>query len=118
MKGFWRPLFLRFLLLCVMLNLGDAPYVDELIDELNQSLVITALTDASSVTSKSAEKQVTKGKHSIYEELLANVAMPQDRHPLLTFNQPETVKPEAIVVHPPSPPPFLIERPPRSGFTA
>lgn len=118
MKGFWRPLFLRFLLLCVMLNLGDAPYLDELIEDINQNLIIAAQVDAPSAVSKDSEKQVPKVKHSIYEELLANVPMPQDRHPLLSFSQSESVKPEAIVVHPPSGPPFLIERPPRSGFTA
>lgn len=118
MKGFWRLLLLRLLLLCVMLNLGDAPYVDELIDDINQSLVIAAQIDASSVASKDAGKHITKVKHSIYEELLANVPMPQDRHTLASFSQPEAVKPEAIVVQPPSGPPSLIERPPRSGFTA
>lgn len=74
MAVFLRPLFLRLLLLCVMLNLGDAPYVDELMAEVGQEQAIAG-------PAKASAEQAGLHKHSVYEELIALVAMPMPPAP-------------------------------------
>lgn len=120
MAFFLRPLFLRLLLLCVVLNLGDAPYVDEMMAEMSQGLVVATQSADSMTSSKISKEQAgkTKAKHSIYEELLALVAMPMQQPPALGLVEPDESLPGMVASLPPTSPPASIEKPPRFAAMA
>lgn len=117
MRAFLRPLLLRLLLLCVVLNLGDAPYVDELMAEMEHGSAV-AVQVASPDSPGDAAQQAGAASHSVYEYLLANVALPaQDPVGLSLGALPGCVPPEAPA-HPLSELPSSIEKPPRWERTA
>lgn len=123
MRFFLRPLFLRLLLLCVMLNLGDAPYMDELIDELGQSMAFATIQDcgpesASRDRQQSVDASKASAKRSLYEELLANVPMPMLDPPSIAPIEPERRLPRVAQSPPPAAPPSFIYKPPRFSAAA
>lgn len=105
------------LLLCVVLNLGDAPYLDEMFAEMGGAAVVVA-ADTSADASKVAPQYSPKAKRSIYENLLANVALPTREQSLPVFHEPDGAIPDVVSGHPPSGPPSSIEKPPRTGLAA
>jgi hypothetical protein len=120
MAFFLRPFFLRLLLLCVMLNLGDAPYVDELMSEVSEELVVTTqlMGEASPSTSSKEQTAQPHAKRSIYENLLALVAMPMQEQPAMGFDAPSQDLPMAVRPLWQSAPPSSIDKPPRFAATA
>lgn len=120
MASFLRPLFLRFLLLCVMLNLGDAPYVDELIAETSQTAMVSAPVEDATSTAKATKEQPghQKTKHSVYEELIALLAMPMQDQPVMCFVEPDPDLRATVLWAPLPAPASSIEKPPRSVAAA
>ncbi|GGH67524.1 hypothetical protein GCM10010975_37410 [Comamonas phosphati] len=121
MKALLRPLLRYLLLLCVLLNLGDAPYVDEQMAEMGQDavFVIGALAaDTAADASKASTNPPAKAKRSIYDNLLANVALPTQEQTPLAFGEPDDVIPAMALGHPPSGPPSSIDKPPRTELAA
>lgn len=120
MASFLRPLFLRLLLLCVMLNLGDAPYVDELMADMSQDIAVAAQLANDATPSKASKDTAnsSKTKRSIYEDLLALVAMPMQEAPAVDVVEPRQSLPAMVVLLPLSAHPSSIERPPRFVATA
>jgi hypothetical protein len=120
MAFFLRPLFMHLLLLCVMLNLGDAPYVDELMAEMSQDTAVAAQLANNATPSKSSQETVdqTKAKHSVYEDLLALVAMPMQEAPAVDVVEPRQSLPAMVVSLSLSAHPSSIEKPPRFVATA
>lgn len=101
-----------------MLNLGDAPYVDELIVEMGQGVAVAMQAAPSADASKTSLQQPAKIKRSVYENLLANVALPTQEPSPLVLGEPGGAVPETAVLSPPSGPPSSIEKPPRLEFAA
>lgn len=120
MTAFLRPFFLRLLLLCVALNLGDAPYVDEMMAEMTQDLVIATqhIDGAAPSEAPKGHAEKTQAKRSIYEELLALVAMPMQSPPALGLVEPDESLPGMVALPPPLSPVASIEKPPRSAAMA
>lgn len=120
MAFFLRPLFLRLLLLCVMLNLGDAPYVDELMAEMSQDLVVGSqfANDAGHSKVSKDEAGQQKVKHSVYDELISLVAMPMQQQQVFSFAEPGQDLPDTVRWLPLSACPSFIEKPPRLVATA
>lgn len=119
MAFFLRPFFLRLLLLCVMLNLGDAPYVDELMaDESHDVVTFVLIADDASPTNSKEKVAQPHVKRSGYENLLALVAMPMQEQPTMGFEKPIHGLPETVWTQPQSAPPSSIEKPPRFVATA
>lgn len=118
MCAFLRPCFMYFLLLCVLLNLGDAPYVDEMMAEAAQDLVVSMRADTSTDASKAAPQHSTKAKRSVYENLLANVALPTRVRLLLTTDKAGGLAPEIAIGYFPSGTPSTIDKPPRLVHSA
>lgn len=118
MKTFLRPLLRYLLLLCVLLNLGDAPYVDEQMAEMGRDAVLVLGTDTAADASKASLHHPAKLKRSIYDNLLANVALPTQEPVLLACGEPAGDIPAMVLRHPPSGPPSSIDKPPRTELAA
>lgn len=118
MKAFLRPLLRYLLLLCVLLNLGDAPYIDEQMAEMGEDAVFVLTADTSAEASKASLQHPAKAKRSIYDNLLANVALPTQEQMPLAFGEPEGSIPVLALGHPPSGPPSSIDKPPRTELAA
>lgn len=118
MRAFLRPFFMYFLLLCVLLNLGDAPYVDEMMAEAAQDTAVVMQADTSADASKAAPQHPAKAKRSVYENLLANVALSTRERLPLPLDKSGGLVPEIALGHPPSGPPSSIEKPPRFAHAA
>lgn len=118
MKTFLRPLLKYLLLLCVLLNLGDAPYVDEQMAEMGEDAVFVLAADTSVDASKASLQHTAKAKRSIYDNLLANVALPAQEQVPLAFGEPDGAIPAMALGHPPSGPPSSIDKPPRTELAA
>ncbi|MDE2599075.1 MAG: hypothetical protein KGL40_05580 [Rhodocyclaceae bacterium] len=114
----FQTLFRYFLLLCVVLNLGDAPYFDEIMEENSQPIHVS-MAD-SPQESKAAPQDIDHpalAHHGGYENLLANVPLPT-REMSFVLRQTSQEAPQAVAFHLPSPPSNRLERPPRQTQTA
>lgn len=113
MRSGFKTLFRYFLLLCVMLNLGDAPYIDEIFAETNLpvNVSIADSQQGAQADPQNAEHPVL-AQHSVYENLLANVPLPT-REINLALQQTSQETPPASAFYLPSPPCSRLERPPR-----
>ncbi|MDE2419210.1 MAG: hypothetical protein KGN32_15520 [Burkholderiales bacterium] len=119
MLAFLRSTLLRLLLLSVVLNLGDAPYVDELIEEMSQASTTSVQIAASGDQAQDPHAQVvTKSYSSIYDELLANVPMPQQEAQPVSLAKLSGEKPETVAPRPSCPPLSSIDKPPRYELAA
>lgn len=119
MLAFLRSTLLRLLLLSVVLNLGDAPYVDELIEEMSQASTTSVQIAASGDQAQDPHAQVvTKSYSSIYDELLANVPMPQQEAQPVSLAKLSGENPETVASRLPCPPLSSIDKPPRYELVA
>lgn len=118
MKGRMLPLFRWFLLLCVVLNLGDAPYIDEILADMDgqQTLVTAAASAAEHADATSPHNDAGKATRSPYENLLSNVPMPAEDVAPTVFAKPAEAVPPSAAYFVPVPPGSRIERPPRTGL--
>lgn len=114
MKGHSFGLFRWFLLLCVMLNLGDAPYVDEIFANGGGQLSVLTLATAGHADASSVAADTGKTKRSPYENLLSNVPLPAEDPPAMIFPILAGDIPTSASFHIPLPHGSRIERPPRT----
>lgn len=114
MKGHSFGLFRWFLLLCVVLNLGDAPYVDEIFEDGGGLQSVLTLATAGHADSSSVAADTGKAKRSPYENLLSNVPLPAEDHPALIFPILAEDVPTSPGFHISLPHGSRIERPPRT----
>jgi hypothetical protein len=114
MKGLMRSAFRCLLLLAVLLNLGDAPYLDEIFAEL-----APMQTGLSAASAGDCAKHVLGGRHahkvrhSGYESLLANVPLIGADLTLAVIESADEV-PVSAGFFVSSPPHDAIDRPPRT----
>lgn len=117
MRSRFQTLFRYFLLLCVVLNLGDAPYIDEIFAETNLPVNASIADSQQGVRTDSQDvEHPVLAHHSVYENLLANVPLPT-REMNLALQQTSQETPSASAFYLPSPPNSRLERPPRQTQT-
>ena len=115
MKGRVFRFFRWFLLLCVVLNLGDAPYVDEVLTDAGRTPAFAPGTSADHGQASSPHDSAGRGQLSPYENLFANVPMPAEDIAPPEFNKPSDAVPHFAGFSVPAPPISRLERPPRSA---
>ena len=117
MRRLWRSIFHTILTVSLVLNLVDAPYVDEILEALNQQSPSIAQIQAVTESDGTDQAYLLKADQdslSLYTQLLANnLPLVTDHQPpvmeALIGGAPPTAVESAIALTPTG----RIERPPR-----